>query len=152
MIHELLQFLDINDDTIQSGHHLWEILAPRAEDVLDKFYRRVRLSKIRPELTDATVRQLKRKQEAHWAALFGSRFGDDYIDSVHRIGIRHRDIGLDLAWYAAAYLALKLEFGNVIIQSDLPAQTKGHLIWTLDKFVAFDMALALSTYDAAILD
>jgi hypothetical protein len=29
---------------------------------------------------------------------------------------------------------------------------KGLLVKTLDKFVAVDMALALSTYDAALLD
>ena len=49
-------------------------------------------------------------------------------------------------------MVLKIEFANVIVRSDLSVLTKGLLIKTLDKYVALDMALALSTFDAAILD
>ena len=55
-------------------------------------------------------------------------------------------------WYVAGYMTLKISFTNVIAETALPPITKGRLIKSLDKFVAFDMALALSTYDAVVLD
>jgi len=152
LIEQLLKFLDINDDTRRLGQSLWQVLAPSVDAVLDSFYLKVHLVGIEPQLPDATVVRLKAKQKAHWASLFHSEFDEQYITGVQRIGIKHRDIDLKLTSYVAAYMVLKIEFANVIVRSDLSVLTKGLLIKTLDKYVALDMALALSTFDAAILD
>ena len=152
VVEQLLQFLDIDSNTQKLGHDLWDVLAPHMEPVLDGFYRRVQRAGIEPRLSDATVARLKKMQKAHWGSLLGAQFDQSYIERVGRIGIRHRDAGLDLGWYVAAYLALKAEFRNVIVQSTRPTATKGLLIKTLDQYVAFDMALAVSTYSAAIVD
>jgi len=152
-MNTLLQFLEFDDETRQLGKALWEILAPRTDDVLDTFYRRVRHAGLEPPLSDASIAALKVKQRAHWRGLFCSDFDDDYVASVRRIGIRHRDIGLDLATYVAAYMALKIEFTDLVVgRPELPVLAKGRLIKTLYKYVALDMALALSTYDAALID
>lgn len=66
--------------------------------------------------------------------------------------MRHREIDLDLMWYVLGYAALKISFTEVIIDSQLPPITKGRLVKALEKYVAFDMALALSTYSAAVVD
>ena len=152
MIEQLRQFLEIDDDARRLALKLWQVLAPSIDAVLDDFYRKVRTSGIEPQLSDAVVARLKVKQKVHWASLFHSEFDEKYMSGVQRIGIRHRDVGLLLTHYAAAYMALKIEFVNVIVRTDLPVLAKGHLIKTLDKYVALDMALALSTYDAAIVD
>jgi len=153
VIETLLQFLEFDDETKQLGKSLWNILAPRTEEILDIFYRRVQHVGIEPSLSDAAIAALKIKQRAHWEALFCSDFNAEYIAGVRRIGIRHRDVGLDLGFYVAAYMALKIEFIDlVIVRSELPVLAKGRLIRTLYKYVALDMALALATYDAAILD
>ena len=55
-------------------------------------------------------------------------------------------------WYIAGYMRLKLAFIEVIIRSNFPAETKGHLIKALDQYIAIDMALALGTYDTVVLD
>ena len=66
--------------------------------------------------------------------------------------MRHRDIALSPMWYVAGYMRLKLAFIEVIIRSDYSIVTKGQLVKTLEKYIAIDMALALSTYDAVIVD
>ena len=152
MIEQLLKFLDIDDDTKRLGQKLWQVLAPSVDTVLDRFYQKVHLARIEPQLSEATVVRLKAKQKAHWASLFHSEFDEQYMSGVHRIGIKHRDVDLKLTSYVAAYMVLKIEFANVIVRSDLSVLTKGLLIKALDKYVALDMALALSTFDAAILD
>ena len=47
---------------------------------------------------------------------------------------------------------MKIAFTEVITEAALPPIRKGRLIKTLDKYVAFDMALALSTYNAVVVD
>jgi Protoglobin len=153
VIDTLLRFLEFDDDTRQLGKVLWEILEPGADNVLDAFYRRVQLAGLEPSLSDASIARLKVKQRAHWQSLFCADFDNDYIASVRRIGIRHREVGLDLASYVAAYMALKIEFTDVVVaRPELPVRAKGRLIKTLYKYVALDMALALSTYDVTLVD
>jgi truncated hemoglobin YjbI len=152
IIPDLVKFLDINDETKARGRELWELLDPHADRVIEDFYAKVRTFEISSHVTDEAIARLKSRQKLHWAALFGGKFDDDYFNSVRRIGIRHRDIMLNPMWYVAGYMMLKIEFTNVIADAALPPITKGRFIKALDKFAAFDMALALSTYDAAVLD
>jgi hypothetical protein len=107
---------------------------------------------VSPHVTDAVIERLKGRQKEHWTSLFEGQFDAGYINSVRHVGIRHRDVALNRMWYVAGYITLKISFTNVIAKTALPPITKGRLIKSLDKFVAFDMALALSTYDAVVLD
>jgi truncated hemoglobin YjbI len=152
IISDLADFLEVDDETKARGHELWALLAPHADAVIERFYDKVRTRGISPHVTDAAIDRLKGKQKAHWAALFGGQFNDDYHNSVRRIGIKHRDITLNPMWYVAGYMTLKIAFTNVIAEAALPPITKGRLIKTLDKFAALDMAVAMSTYDAIVLD
>ncbi len=120
--------------------------------MIERFYAKVRTHDISPHVTDEAIERLKERQKNHWASLFGAQFDEGYVNSVRKIGIRHRDIALNPMWYVAGYMLLKIEFTRVVVEAPLPPITKGRLIKTLDKFAAFDMALALSTYDAAVLD
>ena len=120
--------------------------------MIERFYAKVRTFDISPHVTDEAIARLKARQKDHWTALFGAQFDDAYVNSVRKIGIRHRDIALNPMWYVAGYMLLKIEFTRVVVEAPLPPITKGRLIKTLDKFAAYDMALALSTYDAAVLD
>jgi len=151
-IPELLQFLEIDDDTMGRGRELWELIGPHADSIIDSFYARVRTFNISPAVTDASVQRLKIRQKEHWAALFDSRFGADYIDSVCRVGVKHRDIDLNPLWYVAGYISLKIAFTDVIAKAPLPPITKGRFMKALDKYVAFDMALALSAYNVVVVD
>jgi hypothetical protein len=152
MIEKLFQFLNIDAETRASASLLSDLLVPHVDEVVEEFYNKVEDLGISAHIDSRAISALKQKQKQHWIALFQSQFQDDYFAGVRRIGVRHRDIELNPMWYVAGYMRLKLAFVEVVIRSHLPAVTKGQLVKTLDKYIAIDMALALSTYDAVILD
>lgn len=152
MLDKLLRFLDIDAEARASAAALSQLLEPHFDQAIEEFYATVEDFEISPHISHAVVAQLKPKQKQHWRALFHSRFDEKFFAGVRRIGVRHRDIDLNPMWYVAGYTRLKLAFTEVIIRSDLPAVTKGQLVKTLDKYVAIDVALAMSAYDAIIVD
>lgn len=152
MIDKLLGFLEIDAAAKRSGKILSDLIAPQLDGIIDRFYARVQEFDINPHVTDKAIASLKTRQKQHWIELFNSQFGEEYLRNVRRIAVRHRDIELDPMWYIAGYMRLKLAFIEVIILSNFPVETKGHLIKALDQFIAVDMALALGTYDTVVLD
>jgi len=152
MIEKIMAFLEIDAETQASAVTLSQLLVPHFDRAIEEFYATVMRFQINPHVTARSIATLKQRQKQHWLTLFHSRFDDEFFSSVSRIGVRHRDIDLNPMWYVAGYTRLKLAFVEVIIQSDLHVVTKGQLVKTLDKYIAVDMALALSAYDAVILD
>jgi hypothetical protein len=71
---------------------------------------------------------------------------------VTLIGIKHHEVGLDSKWYIAGYAMMKAAFMERILEAPLPPNLKSALIVTLEKYVAVDMALALSTYSSWLVD
>ncbi|GIK99040.1 MAG: hypothetical protein BroJett029_32490 [Alphaproteobacteria bacterium] len=148
----LMTFLGIDDTCRANARKAWEIVDPKLDGVIADFYASVRGSEVGPLVGHEIIERLKRKQREHWTRLFTSDFDVTYANSVRRIGIQHRDVGLDPKWFIASYVRLKAEFTNIIVHEDIPVAQKGHLIRALDRYVAIDMGLALSTYLAAIVD
>lgn len=149
---DLMRFLAIDEDCRKCAHRIWEIVDPKLDEVIDVFYAAIRSSNVGSLVSDEILDRLRGKQREHWARLFTSNFDVIYANNVRRVGIQHRDIGLDAKWFIAAYVVLKTELTNLLVQSDLHASEKGRLIRTLDKYVALDMGLAVSTYLAAVVD
>lgn len=152
MIAQLLSFIDIDEAVRDRGPEIWQILEPHADAIIASFYGRVRTFEISSHIDDATVCRLMVKQKRHWQALFTSRFDDLYANSIRQVGIQHRDVALSPMWYVAGYMRLKIAFTELVAEAPLPPIQKGRLLKALDKYVAFDMALALSTYDAVVVD
>ncbi|AXK83085.1 hypothetical protein DW352_22735 [Pseudolabrys taiwanensis] len=152
MVQKLLDFLQIDSEDRASALMLSELLKPHFDQAIEEFYATVQDFQINPFVTARTIPVLKERQKQHWLSLLHSRFDADFFASVGRIGVRHRDIQLNPMWYVAGYTRLKLAFIEIIIKSDLHVVTKGQLVKTLDKYIAIDMSLALSAYDAVILD
>lgn len=150
-IDQLLEFLEIDSDTMASAEILSDLLAPRLDEIIESFYVHIQRYDMNILLSADVVRRLKEKQKQHWLALFKSRFGPDYCAAARRIAIRHRDIDLNPFWYIAGYTYLKLAYAEVIANSDFESATKRKLVKALEKYIAVDMALALSTYDAVLL-
>ena len=103
-------------------------------------------------LDDATIERLKVRQKQHWRSLFSSAFDEGYARIVSMIGIKHHEIGLDSKWYIAGYAIIKAAFAEKIMEAPLPMRAKSALIVTLEKYVAIDMALALSAYSSWLID
>ncbi len=152
IVGQLRDFLEIDDTSKQYARVLLALFTAHADDIVSDFYRKVQRSTIGSYVSDDAIERLKPKQKAHWETLFNSDFGRDYVQSVRRIGIRHRDIALNPSWYVAGYVKLKIEFMQWIAMLDVPPEKKICLMTTLEKYVAIDMALALASYDAVILD
>lgn len=150
-IDHLLDFLEVDSNTKAAGEMLSDLLAPKMGDVVDRFYDHVMRYEISPAITPDMIATLKEKQTRHWLTLFNSQFGPDYCASAQRVAIRHRDIALNPRWYVAGYVRLKLAYVDVIMDSDYGPLTKRSLVAALEKYIAVDMALALSTYDAVVL-
>ena len=151
MIEKLLAFLEVNTETIASASTISDLLAPQLDRIIADLYDRLHDHDVSPRITSAAIPALKTKQKQHWLALFRSQFGQDVCSHARRIALRHHEIGLGPLWYVAAYVHLKLAFIEVIMNSDLGPVTKRKLVRTLEKYVAIDMVLALSTYDAVVL-
>ena len=103
-------------------------------------------------LDEATIDRLKVRQKQHWQSLFSSAFDENYMRSVSLIGIKHHEIGLDSKWYIAGYAIIKAAFAEKILEAPLPLRAKSALVVTLEKYVAMDMALALSAYSSWLID
>ena len=140
---QLSDFLEIDDLSRQYARVLLALFIGCADDIVGEFYRKIQKS---------AIERLVPKQKTHWMALFNSDFGRDYVQSVRRIGIQHRDIALNPSWYVAGYVKLKLELMQRIAALDVSPDKKICLMLTLEKYVAIDMALALTPYDSVILD
>ncbi len=148
----ILSFLDIDDTERLRARRLWEIIAPQVDSVLECFYARLAGTEPGDLLAAHGTVRLNAQQKKHWERLFAADFSEDYQAGVRRIGLRHREIGLDPRWYIASYSALKLQFIEVITGSEIGTEEKTLMIRTLEKFVAIDLGLALSAYSAAILE
>lgn len=152
MIEELQSLLRIDAATRACARDLWALLMPRVDVVIEDFYAQLRSAGAHPGLTEETVARLKVQQKRHWEKLFHSGFDEDYANSVRRISIRHRDIDLSAGWYVAGYMALKSEFNAVIAASDIAPQDQLAFMDVLDRYVTIDMSLALSAFNALVID
>jgi hypothetical protein len=152
IIEQLRDFLEIDDMTKQYARVLLALFTGCGDEIIIDFYGKIQKSVIGPYVTDDAVARLISKQKAHWVALFNSDFGRDYLLSVRRIGIQHRDIALNPLWYVAGYTKLKLSMIERIAALDVSQDKKSSLVTALEKYVAMDMALALATYHSVIVD
>jgi hypothetical protein len=152
IIEQLCDFLEIDDMTRQHARVLLALFSGCGDEIIGEFYNKVKKSVVGSYITNDAVERLISKQTAHWVALFSSKFGRDYVLSVRRIGIQHRDIALSPLWYVAGYAKLKLSMMERIAALDVSQDKKTSLATALEKYVAMDMALALATYHSVIVD
>lgn len=151
-MQDLILYLGIDDRARRLAQCLWELLDEPSTEIIASFYQDTRQSAAGLLLDEQTIERLKFKQKEHWRSLFNSGFDEGYQRSVTMIGIKHHEIGLDPKWYIAGYVLIKSRFAEKVSEAPLPEPLKSALIVTLEKYVAVDMALALSTYSAWLVD
>lgn len=154
-LRRFLDFLEITESDRQLAQQLWSIVDPEISQIIDRFYVKVHGTEIGSHVSaPGLVEQLKTKQRRHWTKLFTSQFDEEYVCSVQRVGIRHRELKLDTAWYVAGYITIKMDLIQAVLKADLPMVEKGRLLRVIEKYVTLDMTIALSAYenDNAIID
>ena len=151
-MEELIRFLAIDAKARRDAEEIWPLIEHRAPEIIERFYADVRRSNIDLPLTSQMIDHLKTKQKEHWKHLFESRFDQRYFNHASLIGIKHFEIGLGARWYIAGYMKIKSDFSREILGAPLSSPSKTQLIVTLDKYVALDMALAISSYTSLLVD
>jgi hypothetical protein len=149
---DLIRFLGIDARAKQYAKLVWPLIQDHADGVVENFYVEAGKSDIGHVLDAEMIGRLKLKQKEHWRALFNSEFDQQYFNRASLVGIKHREIGLDPKWYIAGYSKIKGQFVTLILDAPLSTSTKSDLVATLDKYVALDMAIALSSYSSWLVD
>lgn len=151
-MEKLIQFLDIDSDTMRRAQAIWPMIEPRTSYLIEELYVSARQFDCELALSDDTIDDLKTRQTAHWRTLFESRFDRDYINSASLIGIQHRELGIDAQWYIAGYNKVKSDLAQTILNAPLLLASKATLLATLDKYIALDMTLVVSSYTSWLVD
>jgi len=152
-MQEIVRYLGIDTRAQLLAERLWHFLEDPSSEILRAFYQDTRQSPAGRLLDDQIIEGLIIKQKEHWRSLFNSGFDEAYLRRATLIGIRHHEVGLDSKWYIAAYALMKARFAeHLILHTALPLPLKSTLVVTLEKYVAVDMALALSSYSAWLVD
>ncbi len=100
---------------------------------------------------EAMVVRVKKMQREYFIGLFAGRCDQAYVEDRLRVGAAHERIGLQPKWYIGAYgRYLRLLLDRMF--ADLPPAEAPAAYQSISKLVAFDMALAIDTYNAAYLD
>jgi methyl-accepting chemotaxis protein len=148
-----LRFIGIDSPTRAILPDLWRLLEPQLEPVLTRFYKHVRAEPMLDRMIGSRQNSLEKAQSRHWERLFSGQFDADYAASIDRIGRIHQKIGLDQRWYVAGYQFVLSELTGVLARRFRfsPDKATRH-ITALNKVVLFDLDLALSTYQAVLIE
>jgi rsbT co-antagonist protein RsbR len=99
----------------------------------------------------AQVDRVKRMQRAYFLGLFAGRCDLGYIEDRLRVGATHERAGISPRWYIGAY-SRYLRCLHRMLFRDFDGHKATACYDSLQKMVAFDMALALDTYVLAGLE
>jgi hypothetical protein len=148
----LIAVLEIDSFSRRIARAMWPLIERRATDIVEAFYDGAgRLSAGEPAPGHA-IDRLKLQQSEHLRSLFESRFDEDYFRSASLLGIRHCEMGLDSKWHVVGYARMKRKLAGDILESPLPIASKKQRLGILDKYLALDMAISLSSYTCILLD
>ncbi len=143
---ELMQILAIDDNTREQGRQLAAILDEHAEAIFSIFYDKIVTISWAHKFAEGEVVGLKRKQFAHWRALFAGPLDLQYLRHATLIGAVHRQRGIEPLLYIVGYGIVKTAILEIIAKKDMPPAHKGRLMVALDKFISLDVGLAMVGY------
>jgi hypothetical protein len=153
MMTQIIRYLGIDTRTQLLAERLWSLLDKPSDLVIADFYRHTQHSQVGLLLDERSIKRLMIKQREHWHSLFNSRFDQAYLRRATKIGILHHELGLDPKWYIAGYALMKSRFTEqLLLDVSIPLPLKAALVVTLEKYVAVDMALTLSSYSDWLVD
>jgi hypothetical protein len=148
----LIDVLDIDSRSRRIARLIWPLNESRSVEIVEAFYTGAGHFAAAPPCGIPAIDRLKASQRDHWKSLFESRFDQDYFRSASLLGIRHCEMGLDCKGHVIGYAKMKSELASEILHSPLPIASKAQLLGILDKYLALDMAISLSSYTCVLLD
>lgn len=148
----LIDTLEIDSRSRRIGRLIWPLIEGRAMEIVEAFYAGARHSALDRQRFPETIERLKECQHQHLKGLLEGRFDQPYFRSASLLGIAHCEMGLDCKWYVIGYAKMKCEVARDILASRLSIASKAKLLAILDKYLALDMAISLSSYSCILLD
>lgn len=151
--HVRFDFHQIDDESRKLLREFWPSVEKVLPQVLDGFYNHLMKVAKLAALVGAQTPRLKAAQGGHWQRLFSGAFDDSYFQSIRTIGLTHNRIGLEPRWYIGGYsFVLRQLMKLAARQYRMSPEKTGKLCAAVSQAVLFDMDLAISTYQDAMLE
>jgi len=147
-------FFEITTDDLNRLAALRGFAEKNTDDIVEDLYRLILgHPEAKKQFTEhATLVRVKRAQRDYFLGLFSGRCDLAYTSSRLSIGIAHERVGVPPKWYLGAYARyLRSIFDRLATELPDPAEARA-AYQSIEKLVAFDMALAMDTYIAAQLE
>src|SRR5262245_49417317 len=148
----LIDVLEIDSRSRRIARLISPLIERRATEIVEAFYAGASHSTGEPLRAMNTIDRLKACQRQHWKGLFEGRFDDAYLRSASLLGIAHCEMGIDCKWHVVGYARMKSELTSDILGSQLSMASKAKLLAVLDKYLALDLAISLSSYTCILLE
>ena len=148
------EFFEIKAEDLERLGSLQAFAQKHTDDIVEDLYQLILgHPEAKKQFTEhATLARVKRAQREYFLGLFSGRCDLAYAEDRLRIGIAHERAGVPPKWYLGAYARyLRSTFDR--LATELPDLAQARAAYkSVEKLVAFDVALAMDTYIAAQLD
>jgi rsbT co-antagonist protein RsbR len=146
-------FFEITDEDLRRCAGMRPLAERHVDAIVESLYELILSS---PESRsffpdDATLRRVKRLQRDYFLGLFAGRCDLGYLEDRLRVGAVHQRIGLAPKWYIGAYRRYLDDLFDHFFADLAPEEARAGFR-SINKLVAFDMALAMDVYIAASMD
>ena len=148
-----MRFMEVSEVTGEALRDFWKVIEPHLPEILDGFYAHLGAVPELAKLVGTQTPRLKQAQGTHWGRLFTGKFDDDYMKSVHTIGLTHNRIGLEPRWYIGGYKFVMNRLVDVAVQKyRWTPKRLAEVLGALNTAVLLDMDLAISAYQDAMVE
>ena len=146
-------FFELTDDDLARLASLRTFADRHSKEIVDALYELILgHADSRAFFSDeAMVQRVKSLQSEYFMGLFAGRCDVPYVEDRLRVGAVHERIGLQPKWYIGAYSRYLRLLLDRMFADFKPADAQAAFS-SVKKLVAFDMALAIDTYNVAYLD
>ena len=147
-------FFEITAEDLNRLAGLRTFAEKHTDDIIEDLYQLILgHPEAKKQFTDhATLVRVKRAQRDYFLGLFSGRCDLAYAQDRLQIGIAHERVGIPPKWYLGAYARYLRSISHLISAEFTDHNDARGAYQSIEKLVAFDMALAMDTYIAAQLD
>ncbi len=147
-----MKFAQVTPIVSERMREFWPKAQSHLPRILDAFYVKLMeepaLAKI---IGTRSTAGLKSAQNSHWARLFQGTFDPTYMESVYKIGLAHKHIGLEPRWYVGGYKFVLNELVAIAVKEYRWSPGKlAEIISAINTGVMLDIDLAISAYQDAL--
>ena len=158
---ERIRFFRIDDEAKSALRDFKPAVEKALPEILKGFYDHLRRwpAVAKTFKNEAAFTHARTAQAEHWRRLFQANFDEAYLDSVHKIGRAHADLGVDSTIYVGGYGFVLAELNRLaVVQAGSGWGAKARLaklpalLGAISKAVLLDIDLSVEVYHGAIED